>query len=283
MRALTAGCILLVVIMAAGLLFRALPILTDPDRGPLLFGTVWLPGQGRFGLLPFIGGTLWVTATALVIALPLSLLTAIYLSEYAGERLRRWARPLVDLLAGIPSVVYGLWGVVMVVPFVKGPIAGLWGRYTSGYSVLAAGIILAVMILPVIIHIIIEVFQSLPADLRDASLSLGATKWQTVKHVIVRRSLPGIVAACILGLSRAFGETMAVLMVAGNVAVFPSSLLDPAYPLPALIANNYGEMLSIPRYDAALFLAALVLFIIVVLFNAASRAILYRITQGAVR
>ena len=113
------------------------------------------------------------------------------------------------------------------------------------------------MIFPIIIHISVEVFNSVPYELREASLALGATKWQTVKHIVMRKAMPGLIAAIVLGLSRAFGETMAVLMVAGNVAKVPSSVLDPAYPLPALIANNYGEMLSVPLYDSALLLASL--------------------------
>ncbi len=137
------------------------------------------------------------------------------------------------------------------------------------------------MVFPIIIQITIEVFHSIPGELRDASLSLGATKWQTIKLVLLRKALPGIIAANVLGFSRAFGETMAVLMVAGNIPAIPHSPLDAGYPLPALIANNYGEMLSIPLYDSALMLAALVLFVIVILFNLLSRYILSRINLRA--
>jgi phosphate transport system permease protein len=132
----------------------------------------------------------------------------------------------------------------------------------------------------VIIHVSIEVFGSLPRELREASLGLGATKWQTVKHVVLRKAMPGIIAAIVLGLSRAFGETMAVLMVAGNVAKSPGSLFDPAYPLPALIANNYGEMLSIPLYDSALLFASLLLLTVVVVFNILAKIILVRVERS---
>jgi phosphate transport system permease protein len=141
-------------------------------------------------------------------------------------------------------------------------------------------VVLAVMIFPVIISVCVEVFNSIPVELREASLSLGATRWQTVKHVVLRRALPGIIAANVLGLSRAFGETMAVLMVAGNVVALPHTVLDPAYPLPALIANNYGEMLSLPHYEAALMAAALVLLLIVLVFNVTSQAILVRFARS---
>jgi phosphate transport system permease protein len=126
----------------------------------------------------------------------------------------------------------------------------------------------------------VEVLGSVPYEIREASLSLGATKWQTIKHVVIRKAMPGIIAAIVLGLSRAFGETMAVLMVAGNVAKAPSSVFDPAYPLPALIANNYGEMLSVPLYDSALLLACLVLLLVVLFFNVIARVVLIRVEKS---
>ena len=138
---------------------------------------------------------------------------------------------------------------------------------------------LAVMILPLMVSILVEVFRTIPKEMTDASLSLGATKWQTVKKVILRKSFPGIVAASVLSISRAFGETIAVLMVCGNIARIPHSLFDACYPLPALIANNYGEMLSMPGYESALMLAAFLLFIIIVAFNAISRLTLNRIEK----
>ncbi|GAK55946.1 phosphate ABC transporter, permease protein PstC [Candidatus Vecturithrix granuli] len=270
---------LLVVLMAFGLYFRSMPILSLKPLTELLFSTSWRPLKGEFGFFPFLMGTFWVTGVAVAIAIPLCLLTAIYLSEYAHRRVREWTKPLIDLLAGIPSVVFGVWGTLMIVPLIKDYIAPLWETFSTGYSVLAGGIVLAIMIFPVIIHVTAEVFRTIPDGMREASLALGATKWQTVKHVVIRKALPGIIAAIVLGLSRAFGETMAVLMVVGNVPKAPSSILDPAYPLPALIANNYGEMLSIPLYDSALLLSAFILLIIVVLFNIISRVILIRVEK----
>jgi phosphate transport system permease protein len=135
------------------------------------------------------------------------------------------------------------------------------------------------MILPLLISVLLEVFDAIPQEMKDASLQLGATKWQTVKKVILRKSFPGIIAAVVLSVSRAFGETIAVLMVCGNITLIPHSIFDACYPLPALIANNYGEMLSMPGYESALMLAALLLFVIVVLFNAASRLTLVQIEK----
>ena len=271
----------LVLLMLFGLLQKSRAILALKSFSGLLFGSGWHPLKGEFGFLPFLMGTIWVTLVAMVLAVPISLLTAVYLSEYAPKFIREFTKPVIDLLAGIPSVVYGVWGVLMIVPFVGKVLAPLIGVYSSGYSVLSGGIVLAIMIFPTIIHVALEVFSSVSHELRETSLSLGATKWETVKHVVLRKGLQGIIAAIVLGLSRAFGETMAVLMVVGNVAKMPKSVFDPEYTLPALIANNYGEMMSVPLYDSALMLAALVLFLVVLVFNLGARLILMKAERRA--
>lgn len=276
---LALSCILIVVLMAVGLVIKSWPLLSTRPLEELLFSSSWRPMKGLFGFLPFIMGTFWVTGVAVLLAVPLSLFTAIHLSEYASRRVRTLVPPLIDLLAGIPSVIYGVWGVLVIVPFVKNHAAPLMKTYSSGYTILAAGIVLAIMVLPVIISVSLEVLKSVPRELREASLSLGATKWETTRKVVLRRAMPGLMAANVLGLSRAFGETMAVLMVAGNVVGIPRTILDPAYPLPALIANNYGEMLSIPMYDSALMLAALILFAVVLVFSVVSRLVLVRVER----
>ncbi|MCE1198890.1 MAG: phosphate ABC transporter permease subunit PstC, partial [Marinilabiliales bacterium] len=204
---------------------------------------------------------------------------AIYLSEYASDRMKKILNPGIDLLSGIPPVIYGVWGTLTVVPWISDRLAPHFVEFSTGYSVLAGGIVLAIMIVPLIISILVEVFATVPKELREASLSLGATKWQTIKRVLLLKSLPGILAAVILAISRAFGETIAVLMVCGNFTDLPKSIFDPCYPLPALIANNYGEMMSLPSYESALMFAALLLFVIIVLFNAISRLILNHLTQ----
>jgi phosphate transport system permease protein len=222
-------------------------------------------------------GTIWVTGLAMVLAVPVSLLCAIYLSEYAHVRVRETIQPVIDLLAGIPSVIYGLFGILLIVPLIKNPIAPLFGVTSSGYCVLAGGLVLAIMVFPILISISYEVFRTVPLEMREASLGLGANRWETVKHVVLRKAFPGVIAAIILGFSRAFGETMAVLMVVGNVARVPTSVFDPAYPIPALIANNYGEMMSIPLYDSALMFAALLLLVIVVIFNIIAKYVLLKV------
>jgi phosphate transport system permease protein len=279
MRVLTISAGSIVFIMIFGLYMRARPILELQPAWKLITSSVWRPMAGEFGLFPFIMGTLWVTLVAVVVAVPLSLLTALYLSEYAHRLVREWSKPLIDVLAGIPSVVYGVWGVLVVVPFVKDHVAPLFGSFSTGYSILSGGVVLAVMIVPVIMHVCLEVFGTVPLEMRHASLAVGATKWQAAKGVVLRKSMPGVVAAVVLGLSRAFGETMAVLMVVGNVPRVPTSVLDPACPLPALIANNYGEMMSVPLYDSALLMACLVLLVVVLIFNIASRLVLVRVER----
>ncbi len=285
---ITSSASLLVLLMAVALYLRARPILTAKPLGELIFSSSWNPPKGEFGFYPFILGTVWVTALAMIISVPLSLLTAIYLAEYASTRVRLAVKPLIDLLAGIPSVVYGLWGVLAVVPVIRDYVAPLLGRTlgviplfsvknATGYSVLAGSLVLTLMVFPIIISVAEEVFRTVPDGLREACLALGATKWQMVKHVVMRMALPGVVAAIVLGFSRAFGETMAVLMVVGNVASVPSSIFDPAYPLTALIANNYGEMMSIPLYDSALLGAGLLLLLIILGFNIMARVILRRV------
>jgi phosphate transport system permease protein len=279
MLGLTLFSLLLVLIIGLSLYFKSVPILKLHSLWSLLSESNWRPFKGQFGFFPFIMGTLWVTGIAIVIATPLCILAGIYLSEYAHANVKRIVFPMIDILAGIPPVVYGVWGVLVVVPFIADKLAPHFVDYSSGYSVLAGGIVLAIMIIPLLISILFEIFAAIPKELRDASLSLGATNWQTIKFVIIRKSMPGILAALVLSISRAFGETIAVLMVCGNIPVLPKSVFDSGYPLPALIANNYGEMLSIPLYDSALMFAAFILFIIIVLFNTISRIILKRIEK----
>ena len=291
MRALAIGVGILVPVFILVLYLRASPILATPNISSLLFSTTWRPSQGSFGFFPFIMGTLWVTMVAMIISVPLSLLTAIYLAEYTRPKIRAFIMPLIDLLAGIPSVVYGIWGVLTVVPFIQKvvmPYADRWLGFSplfqsnnpTGYGVLAGGIVLAVMVFPIIIAVSEEVIRTVPMGLREASWSLGASRWQTIRRIVLRRAFPGVIAAVMLGFSRAFGETMAVLMVVGNVVQIPHSIFDAAYPLTALIANNYGEMMSIPLYDAALLGAALILLLVVLTFNIGSRLVLARISYS---
>lgn len=271
---MTVGAILLVIAMAVGLFIKSAPILSQYNLWDLLTESAWRPMQGKFGFLPFLAGTFWCTMVAIVIALPISLLMAIYLTEYARRSVRKYTYPLLDILAGLPSVIYGVWGTLLIVPWISRYVAPLFADFSSGYTVLAGGIVLSVMIVPLLVSLFMELFDNVSLQLREASLSLGATTWQTIKHVVLRKAAPGMIAAVVLALSRTLGETIAVLMVCGNLAIVPGSLLDACYPIPSLIANNYGEMLSVPLYDSALMFAAFLLFFVVVVLNLSSRIVL---------
>jgi phosphate transport system permease protein len=271
---------LLLFLIVGGLYLKSLPILQSHSLHDLLFTSLWKPGKGKFGFLPYILSTVYVTFISIVVAVPLCILCSIYLSEYANKRVKSFVTSLVDILAGIPSVIFGIWGIIMIVPFIADKLAPAFGEDDlTGYSILAGGIVLAIMVFPIVIHIMLEVLRTVPVELREASLSLGANKWETIKKVVLRKAAPGIVAAIVLGFSRAFGETLAVLMVVGNTALIPHSVFDSGYPLPALIANNYGEMMSIPMYDSALMFAALLLLVVILLFNIAARLIMIRVER----
>lgn len=280
MLVLTVLSLLLLIAIGIGLFFKSRLILSEHSLWELLSGSAWKPLSGEFGFLPFIVGTLFVTALSIAIALPISLLSAIFLTEYASSWVKRIVFPIFDILAGIPSVVYGVWGTLIIVPWIADKLGPRFVDYTSGYTVLASGIVLGIMILPILVSLLIEIFTIVTQDYREASASLGATKWQTCSKVILRKAMPGIVAAVVLSISKAFGETIAVLMVCGNYAAIPRSLFDPCYPLPALIANNYGEMLSLPLYESALMFAAFILFFIILVFNIISRWILRNIERS---
>ena len=250
-----------------GLYLKSFLLLHDYHLGNLLFSKEWRPSAGKFGFFPFIVGSIWVTLLAMAISAPICILTAIHVTQYTPKRFLRIMHPAIDILAGIPSVVYGVWGILVIVPFIAKYLGPLFGVATLGYSILAGAFILAIMIIPFILNILIEIFRAIPMELKEATLSLGATQWQSIKSVILKKALSGIIAAFGFGLARAFGETMAVLMVVGNVVKLPKSVFDPGYTLPSLIANNYGEMLSIPKYDSALMFAALVLLVVSLFFN----------------
>jgi len=264
MLILTVSSMLLLLLMIVGLLMKSLPILQENSFWDLVTSSEWKPSQKKFGFLPYICGTLAVTFLSICIALPLSLLTAISLTEYSRKIVRHFVYPALDILASLPSVIYGVWGILLLIP-------------VTGYSLLTASVVLCLMILPILVSLFVEIFSSVPQDLRDASMSLGATRWQTTRKVVLRKSLSGIFAAVVLALSKAMGETIAVMMVCGGLNSIPHSLFDSFSTLPAFIGNKFGEMASIPLYESAIMFAALLLLVIVVIFNILSRVILYRI------
>lgn len=291
MGTLTIAVCAFIVIIAAALLYRSWPLLSTHSLRELLASQEWHPMRGQFGFAPFILGSLAVTLVAIVVAVVPAIFSGIYLAEYMSSRVRSVLKPTLDLLVGIPSVVYGLWGVLFIVPLVRdsiGPGADrtlgqaipLFSRTNpSGYGLLSAGFVLGVMVFPLVVAVTEEVMRATPREVREAALCLGATRWEATKLIVRRQALGGVMAAVVLGLSRAFGETLAVMMLIGNTVKTPQSLFDTAYSLPALIANNYGEMMSVPLYESALMGAALMLLVVVLGFNVLARLVIVRIQQ----
>jgi phosphate transport system permease protein len=276
MVACMATILLMPLIIGVGLYIKAMPLFENTSILKLTFSSEWAPSKGAFGFWPFISGSLYVTALSFLFAAPVCLFAAIYLTQYASKRLVKFMHPVIDILAGLPSVIYGVWGVLIVVPFVSKYLAPFFNTSSSGYSIFAGGLVLAIMCVPYMLNMLIEVFNTVPAGMKEASLSLGATFWESIKHVVIRKSIPGIISAYGLGIAKAFGETIAVMMVVGNRMQASFNPFDAGYPLPALIANNYGEMMSIPMYDSALMFAALILLVIIMAINLVFRFFIYK-------
>jgi phosphate transport system permease protein len=268
--------LLMPVIIGIGLYLKAAPIIHNQSFWQLITSSNWAPSVGRFGFWPFIAGSLYVTVLSFIFAAPVCLFAAIYLTQFSSAGLLKIMHPVIDILAGLPSVIYGVWGVLIIVPFISRILAPFFNISSSGYSLFAGGIVLAIMCIPYMLNMLIEVFNTVPVGMKEASLSLGATYWESVKHVVVRGSYPGIISAYGLGIAKAFGETIAVMMVVGNMIQVTLNPFKAGYPLPALIANNYGEMLSIPMYDSALMFAALLLLIIILFINLVFRFFIYK-------
>ncbi len=235
------------------------------DLNDFFIGKRWFPTSQPaplFGVMPLILGTLWVSFFAILIALPFGLAVAIYLAELANSKVRKTLKPIIELLSGIPSVVYGFFGLIVVVPFIR-DFFGL----DVGETALAGSIILAIMALPTIITVGEDAIRNVPQSIKENSLALGATHWQTIWRVVLPYAISGIVTAAVLGIGRAIGETMAVLMVTGNSAVIPNSLLQPVRTIPATIAAELGEAPQGGIHYEALFLLGIILFLITLVIS----------------
>ncbi len=276
MVACMATILLMPLVIVVGLYIKSMPLFGDTSVFKLIFSSEWAPSKGSFGFWPFISGSLYVTVLSFIFAAPVCLFAAIYLTQYASKKLVQFMHPVIDILAGLPSVIYGVWGVLIIVPFVSKYLAPFFNTSSAGYSIFAGGLVLAIMVIPYTLNMLIEVFNTVPIGMKEASLSLGATGWEAIKHVVIRKSRPGIISAYGLGIAKAFGETIAVMMVVGNQMLASFNPFQAGYPLPALIANNYGEMMSIPKYDSALMFAALILLVIILGINLVFRYFIYK-------
>ncbi|MDP2718977.1 MAG: phosphate ABC transporter permease subunit PstC [Dehalococcoidia bacterium] len=238
---------------------EGLPIIARVGIFNFVFGMTWSPSHGEFGIFPMVIGSVAVTLGAAILGVPVALCCSIFLAEFAPAKISNLIRPAIQLLAGIPSVVYGFWGLVFIVPIIRNYLGG------PGLSILAGSVILAIMILPTVISISEVSLLSLPRLYKEGAFALGATHWQTIRSVLMPAAKSGIVAGIILGIGRAIGETMAVIMVLGNAVAIPLSILDPARTLTTSIGIEMGYASG--EHREALFATGIVLLIIIMILN----------------
>lgn len=256
--------IITLALIVAFLFMEGIPIFGKVSVKDFIFGHYWYPTDdpAEFGIFPLIIASLAVTAVGSMISIPLGVMTALYLAEVASARVREWVKPVVELLAALPSVVIGFFGMVVVAPFLQELL-----DIPTGLNLFNAALMLAFMSVPTICSISEDAIFSVPTELKEASLALGATHWETIWRVIIPASISGISTAVILGMSRAIGETMVVLMVAGGAAMIPTSIFDPVRPMPASIAAEMAEAPFRGDHYYALFATGIVLFVFTLIFN----------------
>ena len=261
------------------LFMEGLPIFSQVSVQDFIFGKYWYPTDdpAEFGILALIVASLSVTAVASAISIPLGVMTALYLAEVSSARIREWVKPIVELLAALPSVVIGFFGMVIVAPFLQDAF-----NVATGLNLFNASLMLAFMSIPTICSISEDAIFSVPKELKEASLALGATHWETIWRVTVPASISGVSTAVILGMSRAIGETMVVLMVAGGAAMIPGSLFDPVRPMPSSIAAEMAEAPFRGDHYYALFATGIVLFLFTLLFNMVAEHVSHKYRQVGV-
>ncbi len=255
-------------LIALFILKEGVPFMVKVGLGDFLFASEWDPASGKFGIYPMIVSSLWVTLGAMLIGAPLGVAGAIFLTQFVPRSVLRVVKPTIELLAGIPSVVYGFMGVMVMAPFIRNHFGG------PGLSLLAASVILGVMVLPTVISISADAINAVPRSYLEGAVALGATRWQSLHMVILKAARSGIIASIILAMGRAVGETMAVIMVAGNAVKIPHSALDSVRTLTANIALEMGFATGLHRQ--ALFATGVVLFVVVMILNSVAMAAMRR-------
>lgn len=263
--------IIIVLLLFIFLLKEALPIFLKFPMAKLVFGRDWYPLDDIFGMLPLIAGSLLVTAGAIVLGVPVGVMAAVYIGEIAHPRVREILKPTVETLAAIPSVVIGFLGLALLAPWIKQVF-----HLPTGLTALVGSIMLALMAMPTIISISEDALNAVPQDYRAGSLALGATKWQTIRRVVIPAAKSGILAAVMLGIGRAIGETMTVLMVTGNAAVIPHSFLQPVRTMTATIAAEMGETVRYGLHYHSLFAVGAILFMMTFVINLVADLALHR-------
>ncbi|MCW3038260.1 MAG: pstC [Solirubrobacterales bacterium] len=267
------------------LIVKARPALAHQGVFSFVFSNDWNPSKDVFGAWPLLAGTLITSAIAMVIGVPVAVATALFITELCPVRLRQPLTILVELLAAVPSVVYGLWGVFVLIPKLRGTessfadslhVLPFVGGNVAGPNYFIAGLLLAIMILPIVSAISREVISTVPAEHKEAALALGATRWEMIRIAVLPYSRSGITGAALLGLGRAVGETIAVVLVIGNSTVVGKQIFDQGYSLAAVIANEFGEAANDPLHAGALIAAGLLLFVLTLIINGVARALVVR-------
>ncbi len=266
--AIACSAIASLLLIAVFILLEGLPFLLRYGPWKFLSTSDWRPHEGAFGIAPMIIASLWITAGAMLIGAPLGVAGAVFLSEFVPKPVMRIIKPTIELLAGIPSVVYGFIGVMVLAPLIRTNLGG------PGLSLLAAAVILGIMVLPTIISISVDAIGAVPNAFREGALALGATRWQAVRMVVLKAARSGIIASIILAMGRAVGETMAVIMVAGNTIRTPHSALEPVRSLTANIAIEMSAATGLHRQ--ALFATGVVLFVVIMILNSLAMAAMRR-------
>ena len=292
LTAIAVGVLALIAFFFIRLYGESRPLFSEVGIFDFVFSNEWVPNKNQFGALPLVVGTIITSVIALAIGVPIAVAAAVYVTELCPRRLQQPLIILVELLAAVPSVVYGLWGVFVLIPklkpaeqwfsdtfaflpFVGGPVAG------PNYFI--AGLILAIMILPIVSAISREVISTVPVEHKEAALALGATRWEMIRMAVLPYSRAGISGAAMLGLGRALGETIAVTLVIGNAPDIGKTLFSQGYTLAAVIANEFGEAAADPTHRAALIAAGLVLFVLTLLVNAGARYFVLRSETATAR
>ncbi len=249
------------------LLYESLPVLSEFSLVAMLTSANWDPAQNQFGFLPAIVGTVYVAVLAMAMGVPIALLAAIYIAEYATGRLKTVVSSFVDVLAAIPSVIFGLVALVVVVPFVGSYVSPVFGGSSAGVGIFTVSLVMAIVVTPFMISLTVESLEALPDELRESSLGVGATKFETIRHVLLRAAGPGIFSAILLGFGRVFGATIVPALLIGGQTQIPDSIFATGQTLPTLIVSDFGELMSLPLTQSALIFVGLMLVVVVWLFN----------------
>ncbi|RJX49036.1 phosphate ABC transporter permease subunit PstC [Halonotius pteroides] len=249
------------------LFYRSLPILSEYPLSSMLTSANWDPAANNFGFLPAIVGTIYVTALSMLMGVPIALGAAIYIAEYAEGRTKTLVAALIDVLAAIPSVIFGLVALIVVVPVIGRYVAPVFSENTVGVGIFTVSLVIAIVVTPFMTSLSVESLESLPDELRETSLGVGATKFETIRSVLLRAAGPGIFSAILLGFGRVFGATIVPALLIGGQTQIPNSIFSTGQTLPTLIVNDFGELMSLPLTQSALIFVGLMLVIVVWLFN----------------